>query len=387
MGWEELIDSLDELETEREYDGYFCSVKDAVIILVLGSLCDLRNIKRIHEWAETEHIREYLKTNFNIQRVPCYWWLLSLLAIVTPESLNRCMMTWVSGITPGLVGKIEEEEKKKGKAPKKTTLPLDGKEIRSTEKMDAYGNPLHIVSAHISELKMTLAQETVAGKSNEIPAVQRLIKSLEIEGYMVVADALNCQIETAQAVLNKKADYLLSAKDNQLTLKTDIEEYVQDEDLRSKMDRAQTKENGHGRKEVRAAFTTDDVSWGPGGREWPGLKCVGAVHTKFETKGRKSEEWHYYISSRNLTAEELLHHARLEWSVETMHWLLDVHFGEDGCRIQTKTAQQNLNMVRKLALNIMRIYKQDSKSKEPLTALMFKSLMNPNHLQRILGKN
>ena len=387
MGWEELIDSLDGLETEREYDGYFCSVKDAVIILVLGSLCDLRNTKRIHEWAETEHIREYLKTNFNIQRVPCYWWLLSLLAIVTPESLNRCMMTWVSGIAPGLVGKIGEEEKKKGKAPKKTTLSLDGKEIRSTEKMDAYGNPLHIVSAHISELKMTLAQETVAGKSNEIPAVQRLIKSLEIEGYMVVADALNCQIETAQAVLDKKADYLLSAKDNQLTLKTDIEEYVQDENLRSKMDRAQTKENGHGRKEVRTAFTTDDVSWGPGGREWPGLKCVGAVHTEFETKGGKSEEWHYYISSRNLTAEELLHHARLEWSVETMHWLLDVHFGEDGCRIQTKTAQQNLNMVRKLALNIMRIYKQDSKSKEPLTALMFKSLMNPNHLQRILGKN
>ena len=112
---------------------------------------------------------------------------------------------------------------------------------------------------------MTLAQETVAGKSNEIPAVQRLIKSLEIEGYMVVADALNCQIETAQAVLDKKADYLLSAKDNQLTLKTDIEEYVQDENLRSKMDRAQTKENGHGRKEVRTAFTTDDVSWGPGG--------------------------------------------------------------------------------------------------------------------------
>ena len=131
MGWEELIDSLDELETKREYDGYFCSVKDAMIILVLGSLCDLRNIKRIHEWAETEHIREYLKTNFNIQRVPCYWWLLSLLAIVTPESLNRCMMTWVSGIAPGLVGKIEEEEKKKGKTPKKN-YPFSGRE----------GNPL-----------------------------------------------------------------------------------------------------------------------------------------------------------------------------------------------------------------------------------------------------
>ena len=81
--------------------------------------------------------------------------------------------------------------------------------------MDIYEEPIHIVSAHISELKMTLAQETVAGKSNEIPAMQNLIKSFEIEGYMVVADALNYQIDTAQAIIEKKADYLLCAKENQ----------------------------------------------------------------------------------------------------------------------------------------------------------------------------
>jgi len=90
MGWEELIDSLDELETKRDYDGYFCSVKNAVIILILGSLCDLKNIKRIHEWASTAQVQEYLKKEFNIQRIPCYWWLLSLLSLITPESLNKC---------------------------------------------------------------------------------------------------------------------------------------------------------------------------------------------------------------------------------------------------------------------------------------------------------
>lgn len=357
MGWEELMDALEGLETEREYDGYFCSVKEAVVILVLGSLCDLRNARRIHEWAATGHVREFLRKEFGIERIPCYWWLLSLLAIVTPDSLNRCMARWVSEIAPGLADKIGEEEKGRKCGP--LTLAFDGKEIRSTEKMAAYEEPLHIVSAHIGELKMTLAQETVAGKSNEIPAVQKLIRPLEIGGYIVVADAL----------------------------KADIEEYVQDEKLRSRMDTAGAGERGHGRKETRTAFTTDDVSWWPGGREWPGLKSVGAVRTQFETEKGKSEEWHYYISSRNLTAEELLHYAQNEWSVETTRWLLDVHFGEDGCRVRTKTSQQNLNMVRKLALNIMRIFKRSSSSKEAMTTLMFKSLMDPSQILAVLGKN
>ena len=88
---------------------------------------------------------------------------------------------------------------------------------------------------------------------------------------MVVADALNCQIETAKAILEAKADYLLCAKNNQQTLKSDIEEYVQDENLRNKMDCVTKTEKGHGRTETRTAFTANDVSWMPGGREWPGL--------------------------------------------------------------------------------------------------------------------
>ena len=390
MKWEELEDALEVLETEREYDGYFCSIKDAVIIVILGSLCDLQSVKKIHQWATTAHVRKFLTETFGIKRIPCYWWLLSLLAIVTPESLNQCIKQWVSSLVPHLAAKLEKEEEEQSQKKKKKkplTIAIDGKEIRSTGKMKKYDSPLHIVSAQIGELGLTLAQRTVEAKSNEIPAVAELIKELEIPGCMVVADALNCQIQTAKAIVEAKADYLLSAKGNQKELMNDIAQYVQDEKLRATMDCITRMEKGHGRKESRSAYTSGDISWQPGGREWAELKCIGAIHTRFETDKGVTEQWHYYISSKALSAEELLHHARAEWSVETMHWLLDVHFDEDRCRVQSKNIQQNLNMLHKVALNIIRIYKREAKLKLPLNGIMFRALMNPYELLAVLGKN
>ena len=387
MRWETLEDALEVLETEREYDGYFCSIKDAVIIVILGSLCDLQSVKKIHAWATTEHVRTFLAETFGIKRLPCYWWLLNLLALVTPESLNQCMKQWVASVVPNLAAKLEQEEEEQSKKKKKPlTIAIDGKEIRSTGKMKKYDSPLHIISAQIGELGLTLAQRTVASKSNEIPAVPKLVQELKIPGCMVVADAMNCQIETAEAILEAKADYLLSAKANQETLMNDIAEYVQDKKLRAKMDSITRTERGHGRKETRSAYTSNDVEWQPGGRVWPGLKCIGAVHTRFETSEGVTEEWHYYISSKALSAQDLLHHARTEWSVETMHWLLDVHFDEDRCRVQSKNIQQNLNMLHKFALNIIRIYKRETQSKLALNGIMFRALMNPQALLPLLGK-
>jgi len=387
MRWETLEDALEVLETEREYDGYFCSIKDAVIIVILGSLCDLQSVKKIHAWATTEHVRTFLAETFGIKRIPCYWWLLNLLALVTPESLNQCMKQWVASVVPNLAAKLEQEEEEQNKQKKKPlTIAIDGKEIRSTGKMKKYDTPLHIVSAQIGELGLTLAQRTVASKSNEIPAVPELVQELKIPGCMVVADAMNCQIETAEAILEAKADYLLSAKANQKELMNDIAEYVQDKKLRAKMDSISQTERGHGRKETRSAYTTGDVLCEPGGRVWPALKCIGAVHTRFETSEGVTEEWHYYISSKALSAEDLLQHARTEWSVETMHWLLDVHFDEDRCRVQSKNIQQNLNMLHKFALNIIRIYKRETQSKLALNGIMFRALMNPQVLLPLLGK-
>ena len=107
------------------------------------------------------------------------------------------------------------------------------------------------------------------------------------------------------------------------------------------------------------------------------LACVGAINTQFETENGKSNEWHYFISSRKLTADELLKHARLEWSVETMHWLLDVHFGEDFCRVIEQRTQESLNIIRKIVLNALRLYKNVHNSKATFSHLMLDCMIDP----------
>ncbi len=359
-----------DVETTKEYNGYFCSVAEAITIVILGSISGLKNVSQIHQWASDDRVSGFLKEKFGIKDVPCYYWLLCLLKLVEPESLNRCFNEWVKSMMPESVEGM--------------TVSIDGKTIRSTEKMESYDSPLHIVSAQVSELGMTFAQKSVEGRSNEIPAVQKLLEELDISGCIIVADALNCQKNTAEAAVSGGADYVLSVKDNQPCLKQDIADYVGDAVLRGTMDTASRTEKNRDRIEKRSAFVTEEIEWLTGREEWAGLSCIGAVHTEFETKKGKTEEWHYYISSRRLTASELLHHARMEWSVETMHWLLDVHFGEDYCRVEDRNIQQNLNMLRKAALNLIKRYKERADSKRSISKIMFDCLLNPYFISDIL---
>jgi predicted transposase YbfD/YdcC len=264
------------------------------------------------------------------------------------------------------------------------TISIDGKTIRSTGKMEKYASPLHIVSAHLAELGITIAGHKVGDKSNEIPAVRELLGMLDVEGCIIVADAMHCQKETAALIVEKKADYLLNVKDNQLTLKKDIEDYVQDEKFRKSMKTFSSREKNGGRIEIRNGFVTHDIDWFADKSRWKNLSCIGAINRQSTYKGKTSNEWHYYISSRKLTAEELVKHARMEWSVESMHWLLDVHFGEDFCRIEDETVQQVLNAVRKIALNCVKTYKSNSSSKLPLSKIMFSCLLDCEKLIPVL---
>ena len=146
------------------------------------------------------------------------------------------------------------------------------------------------------------------------------------------------------------------------------------------MDKSRKTEKNRGRVETRTAYATCDIDWVFGKEEWAGLACIGAINTQFQTEQGETNEWHYYISSRELTAEDLLKHARLEWSVETMHWLLDAHFGEDFCRVAEQRTQENLNIIRKFVLNALRFYKNAHKSKAPFSHMMLDCLIDPVHI-------
>lgn len=368
-----ITEYFEEVELTEEYDGYFCSVSDVITIAILGSICGLKNVNQIHQWAASDRVSEFLKEKFGINHVPCYYWILCLLDLIKPESLNRCFANWVYSFMP---------EKSKD-----MTISLDGKTICSTIKMEKIESPLHIISAQVCELGLTLAQRCTDDKSNEIPAVQDLLKELNIKGHIVVADALNCQKETAEIIVNQKADYLLCVKDNHPNLKKDIEDFVRDISLQNAMHSVFKIEQGHGRIEKRTAYVTSDIGWLQQCKEWKNLKCIGAIHTEFTTKKGTSSEWHYYISSRSLTAEELLHHARMEWSVEAMHWILDVHFEEDWCRIENKAVQQSLNMFRKAAVNLVKQFKTRNNSKQAISHIMFECLLDSNMILRVVGQN
>lgn len=155
------------VETPKTYKGNSYSIGDALTLVILRSICGLRNVNQIHQWAENERIGEFLKQHFGIEDIPCYYWLLCLLKMVKPESLNRCFIKWVQSLL------LE--------AGREMTLSFDGKTICSTGAMERYEKPVHIISAHIAELGITLGQQTVSGKSNEIQALRELLDILALE--------------------------------------------------------------------------------------------------------------------------------------------------------------------------------------------------------------
>lgn len=361
-----ITEYFSEVELTETYEPYFCSVEEAITIVIIGTFCGFRNLKQIHQWADHEKIKEILAKHFGVSHVPCYYWLTHLLKILDPQSMSECFTRWVVSLLP--------------KSMEGLTVSFDGKTICSTANMECYENPLHIVSAQISELGLTFGQEAVNGKSNEIPATQRLIKALKLKGCIVVADALNCQKATADAIIEQDADYLLSVKENHPNLKQDIEDFVQDKQLRATMETATTNEKNRERIEKRTAFVSNDIDWLTSKNEWAHLCCIGAINTRFTTKTATSNEWHYYISSKALSAGELLKHARAEWSVESMHWLLDVHFGEDYCRIQDENIQKVLNIVCKIVINLLRIFRDKTNSKRPFSNIMLDCLIDPTFI-------
>ena len=191
---ENIEEYFDEVETIKEYYGYFYSMTETIIIAILGTFCGLKNMKQIQKWAMDERVRVFLKEYCGIMEIPCYSWFTQILGMINPKSFNECFIKWALNLVGGQA--------------KNATIAFDGKTVRSTGKMKNFTKPLHIVSGHSADLGITLGQKAVSDKRNEIPAVRDLIELLDIKGCLIVADALNCQKEPARAIIQNGGDYL-----------------------------------------------------------------------------------------------------------------------------------------------------------------------------------
>jgi len=365
--FEDLQEKMKGLEDRGIHDGYWYRISDALIIMICGLLCRQQKIDDIHDWAKSAPTRKFLLEQFGIGRIFCRAQFYNLLALVDAEEFKLIFTKWMQNILCGGL---------KGK-----TVSIDGKTVCGTDKLTKDGSVLHIASAIVSEFKLVIGSQECFTKTGEINAFRDLVEMLDVTGAVVVADALHCNPKSAEAVVKAEADYLLVVKDNQKALKDDIALFIQNETVPS----YQTVEKNGGRIETRTAYASNGIDWLGQKEKWKNLSCVGAIHREFEKNGQKSSEWHCYISSADLTPEALLTHARMEWAVESMHWLLDVHFTEDKTRVWDMNVQKILNTARKIALNLIRIYKEEHYSKNtPLTSVLKENLFDLEQFAKFL---
>ena len=224
-------------------------------------------------------------------------------------------------------------------------------------------------------------------KSNEITAIPELLKVLELKGCIVTIDAMGCQKEIVSTIVEKEADYVIAVKKNQPTLYEDINEtfaqaIINPEEF--ELSHYQTEEFSHGRKEIRKYWMLTNVNQlvDPEGK-WKNLASVGMVCSERIIEGKSSLATRYYISSLKLSAEELASSIRNHWTVEnSCHWILDVAFNEDRCRIRKDNAPQNLAVVRHIAMNLL---KQEKTQKLGIKNKGLKAGWDDSYLEKILN--
>jgi predicted transposase YbfD/YdcC len=231
-------------------------------------------------------------------------------------------------------------------------LAIDGKTQRGNGNAEQKAN--HIVSA-VDENGFCLGEERVDDKSNEIRAIPDLLDSLNISGHIVTTDAMGTQREIVRKIRRKHADYVLALKGNQGRLYDDTKLYFEDPSLLKDCAYHVTVEKARGGVEKREYWQTDHIEWLSQKNDWPGLASIAMTRNTITKNGKVTTEDRYFISSLSVDVKEMARAIRRHWMVESYHWLLDVTFREDADHTLNKHVAYNMNIMRKLALNVLKL--------------------------------
>ena len=313
---------------------------EMVFVALCACLCDANS------WADVER---YGKAKLSWLRkfvplaggVPSHDTFGRVFARLDTAEFYAALQSWASDIAGSL---------------KNETVALDGKTLRGSFDTASSKSALHSVSAWACGLRLCIGLKSVDDKSNEIPAVQQLIELLDLEGAVVTADAMHCQKETAQAIIDKNADYILMVKGNQPTLRDAVHNAIidsmdnEDEEVRNH----QKTEKNRGRKEFRQVTVQPCPEDSPVFGEWAGIATIGMIYRSREVNGKHEEATESFISSLPCKVRNIASRIRQHWGIENQqHYLLDVTFAEDASRIRNGNSPEISSVFRRLALNIL----------------------------------
>ncbi len=344
-----LVEHFSRLDDEREPWRVMYPLSEVLLLLTCATIASCDDFDEIAAWGKhhLEVLRRFAPFHFGI---PCERWLRTLVNRVDPVMFGRCFEGWIKALWPG----------------RHDLIAIDGKTSRRTHDKGKGLKALHTLSAYATNARLTLAQLSVPEKTNEITAIPELLDHLaetrQLDGALVTIDAMGCQVEIADKIVAHKADFLLALKGNQLTLETEVEDY-----FRTAPDgeivRKTTVEKGHGRIETRIFTASKAVDWIKSDKSYPGqprfnhIKTILKVVNQTEFKDHCTQDDRLYISSTTLDIDRLAQGARGHWGVESMHWLLDVTFGDDRSRYRTGSGAKNMAVVRRFALGLVRANK------------------------------
>lgn len=369
---EGFLDYFNGLEDPRSQRNRLYTMSEILLVTLCAAICGADGWQDVEDYGKLkiDYLREYLPYKNGIPSDDTFR---RFFRSINPESFQELFRDWVKSLKSTLNQKV---------------IAIDGKSSRHS--FDGDGNMLHMISAYATEARLVLAQEKVSEKSNEITAIPKLLEWLDIRGSIVTIDAMGCQYKIADEILRKEGQYIFSLKGNQGELCEDVKIYFESEDLKliPNLDFYEDNDKGHGRIESRKCWVSNDVSWlRERHPQWKSIHSIVRIDSTREIKGKISIETRYYITSLEEKAQKILNSIRSHWSIEnSLHWVLDMSFGEDQSRIRKNNGPQVMAIIRHIALNLLQLTKAQMK-RQSVKRLRKMAGWDNNTLTSILYQN